>query len=73
MVVLPALSLASVMPGEEWDALGPDEHGRGEQTHPQYHLKLLLDRIGSPAGRQLGAGGDGDCTGFAGIQLTARL
>ena len=34
------------MPDEEWDALGPDEQGRGEQTHPQYHLKLLLDRMG---------------------------
>ncbi|MEP7129554.1 MAG: double-strand break repair protein AddB [Sphingomicrobium sp.] len=45
MVVLPALSLARVMPEEEWEALGPDEHGRGEPTHPQYHLKLLLDRI----------------------------
>ena len=34
------------MPAEEWDALGPDEDGRGEETHPQYHLKRLLDRIG---------------------------
>ena len=50
MVVLPALSLANVMPDEEWDALGPDERGRGEQTHPQYHLKLLLDRIGIARG-----------------------
>ena len=31
---------------EEWDALGPDEKGRGEAVHPQFHLKLLLDRIG---------------------------
>src|SRR5436190_9231088 len=45
MVVLPALSLADVLPDEEWDALGPDEHRRSEQTHPQYHLKLLLDRM----------------------------
>src|SRR5207247_8334381 len=30
----------------EWDALGPDDQGRGEQSHPQYHLKLLLDGIG---------------------------
>jgi len=45
MVVLPALSLADIMPDEEWEALGPDEQGRGEQTHPQYHLKLLLDRM----------------------------
>jgi len=46
MVVLPGLSLARIMPDEEWDALGPDEDGRGESSHPQYHLKLLLDRIG---------------------------
>ncbi len=50
MVVVPALSLASVMPEEEWDALGPDEQGSGEQTHPQYHLKLLLDRMGVARG-----------------------
>jgi ATP-dependent helicase/nuclease subunit B len=46
MVVLPALSLESTLPQEEWDALGPDEHGSAEQTHPQFHLKLLLDRMG---------------------------
>jgi ATP-dependent helicase/nuclease subunit B len=46
MVVLPGLALESTFPREEWDALGPDDDGRGEQTHPQFHLKLLLDRIG---------------------------
>jgi len=46
MVVLPGLWLRDVFPDEEWEALGPDENGRGEATHPQYHLKLLLDRIG---------------------------
>lgn len=46
MVVLPGLWLANVFPNEEWDALGPDEEGRGEATHPQYHLKLLLNRLG---------------------------
>jgi len=45
MVVLPGLWLADIFPDEEWDALGPDESGRGEPTHPQYHLKLLLHRI----------------------------
>jgi ATP-dependent helicase/nuclease subunit B len=45
-VVVPALALARALPEEEWEALGPDEHGRVEQTHPQYHLKLLLDRMG---------------------------
>jgi ATP-dependent helicase/nuclease subunit B len=46
MVVLPGLWLAKVFPDAEWDALGPDENGPGEATHPQYHLKLLLDRLG---------------------------
>jgi ATP-dependent helicase/nuclease subunit B len=46
MVVLPGLWLTDVFPKEEWNALGPAENGRGEVTHPQYHLKLLLDRIG---------------------------
>ena len=46
MVVLPGLWLGEIFPKEEWDALGPDEKRRGEATHPQYHLKLLLDRIG---------------------------
>jgi len=46
MVVLPGLWLADLLPDSEWDALGPDEQGRGEATHPQFHLKLLLDRMG---------------------------
>ena len=44
-VVLPAVSLADVMPDEEWHSLGPNEKGHGERTHPQFHLKLLLDRM----------------------------
>ena len=38
---------------EEWEALGPHDpdpvtgrRRRPSETHPQYHLKLLLDRIG---------------------------
>ncbi|HVL29669.1 MAG TPA: double-strand break repair protein AddB, partial [Sphingomicrobium sp.] len=46
MVVLPGLALADVMPDDEWEALSPGEGGQSEQTHPQYHLKLLLDRLG---------------------------
>jgi ATP-dependent helicase/nuclease subunit B len=46
MVVLPGLWLANVFPDEEWDALGPDDEGRGEANHPQFQLKLLLDRLG---------------------------
>jgi ATP-dependent helicase/nuclease subunit B len=50
LVVLPALD--THMPGDEWDALGPHEPdpvtGRRRppiETHPQFHLKLLLDRM----------------------------
>ena len=49
-VVLPGLALAGSLPDEEWDALGPDETGRGEESHPQYHLKLLLNRLGVARG-----------------------
>ena len=45
-VVLPALADVQAAPEEEWDALGPDETGRGEEGHPQYHLKRLLHRLG---------------------------
>jgi ATP-dependent helicase/nuclease subunit B len=38
------------MPDPEWDALGPDEDGKGVESHPQYHLKRLLDRIGIARG-----------------------
>ena len=41
------------MPGTEWDALGPHEPDpasgtttRSIETHPQFHLKLLLNRMG---------------------------
>jgi ATP-dependent helicase/nuclease subunit B len=50
MVVLPGLD--SEMPAGEWDALGPHEPdpvtGRRRvsiETHPQFHLKLLLERM----------------------------
>lgn len=45
-VILPALADQRAMPDEEWEALGPDEQGRGEDSHPQYHLKRLLERMG---------------------------
>jgi len=44
-VVIPGLWLSNLFPDEEWDALGPHERGRAEPTHPQYHLKQLLDRM----------------------------
>jgi len=50
MVVLPGLWLSNIFPDDEWDALGPDGNGRGESNHPQYHLKLLLDRLGVARG-----------------------
>jgi len=50
MVVLPGLWLSNVFPDAEWDALGPDDNGRGEATHPQFHLKLLLDKLGVARG-----------------------
>lgn len=50
MVVLPGLSVSGAMPDAEWDALGPDDRGRAEQSHPQFHLKVLLDRIGVARG-----------------------
>ncbi|MBB3763696.1 double-strand break repair protein AddB [Sphingomicrobium lutaoense] len=49
MVVLPALAMEREMPEEEWEALRPEE-GAGEPTHPQYHLRLLLDRMGIARG-----------------------
>jgi ATP-dependent helicase/nuclease subunit B len=49
-VVVPGLALQSSVSNEEWDGLGPDAKGKCEETHPQYHLKLLLDRIGIARG-----------------------
>ncbi|MDF7776548.1 double-strand break repair protein AddB, partial [Sphingomonas sp. AOB5] len=49
MVVLPGL--ATGISAEEWDSLGPHERDasgrrkRDIETHPQFHLKLLLDRM----------------------------
>jgi ATP-dependent helicase/nuclease subunit B len=45
-VVFPGLALADAMADEEWDALGPADGVRPEETHPQFHLKRLLDRMG---------------------------
>lgn len=50
LIVLPDLDM--IMSDEEWDMLGPFEQdpkatGKrlNQETHPQYHLKLLLDRM----------------------------
>src|SRR5947209_6383310 len=34
MAVLAGLWLSNLFPDEEWDALGPDDDGRGQPTHP---------------------------------------
>ncbi|MES2444636.1 MAG: double-strand break repair protein AddB [Pseudomonadota bacterium] len=51
MVVLPGL--ATAISDAEWESLGPHERDAGSgrrrrsiETHPQFHLKLLLDRMG---------------------------
>lgn len=55
MVVLP--DLATAMDGEEWAALGPHDRdavtgrrARSIETHPQFHLKLLIERMGVARG-----------------------
>jgi ATP-dependent helicase/nuclease subunit B len=51
MVVLPSIDLE--MSGAQWDELGPHDAVEGEfqtrsthENHPQFHLKLLLNRMG---------------------------
>jgi ATP-dependent helicase/nuclease subunit B len=51
LVVLPGLDIAMAEP--EWDSLGPHDpdpetgfRRRSIETHPQFQLKLLLDRMG---------------------------
>jgi ATP-dependent helicase/nuclease subunit B len=50
-------ALDTGMPEEQWASLGPHQHdpdtGRAPpsiETHPQFHLKLLLDRMGVSRG-----------------------
>ncbi len=43
-VVLPGLDLGSA--DEEWDAIWGGEDARPIETHPQYALRLLLERMG---------------------------
>lgn len=43
-VILPGLDLAS--PDDEWAAIAGDETHAPIETHPQHHLRQLLDRIG---------------------------
>jgi ATP-dependent helicase/nuclease subunit B len=55
MVVFPGVDLA--MGGTEWDMLGPFDadpatgrRKRSLETHPQFHLKLLIERMGVQRG-----------------------
>lgn len=68
-VIFPDLALE--MPDEEWDALGPHDpdpvtgsRKRSIETHPQFQLKLLLDRMDAGRGevRQWPAGSDHDAS-----------
>ncbi|GAA4015954.1 double-strand break repair protein AddB [Sphingomonas swuensis] len=45
-VVLPGLADRHLLSDAQWQALGLEEGERDEPTHPQYHLKLLLGRMG---------------------------
>jgi ATP-dependent helicase/nuclease subunit B len=44
-VVFAGLDLA--MPKEEWDAIAGDQDHPPIETHPQFHLRQLLDRVGA--------------------------
>ena len=51
MVVFPGVDCD--MPEAEWDSLGPHDFDSGErdvESHPQYQIKLLLDRMGVARG-----------------------
>ncbi|MEY4271100.1 MAG: hypothetical protein RLZZ58_2316, partial [Pseudomonadota bacterium] len=70
MVVLPGLDTA--MPDAEWEAIGdmsPPAAGirrpRALESHPQYHLKLLLHRMGCHRGEVADWPGKSDADGPA--------
>lgn len=63
LVVFPGIDCT--LSAAQWDALGPHDPESGErsiETHPQFHLKLLLDRMGVARGevRQWRWGGGRD-------------
>ena len=71
-VVFAGLDLA--MPDEEWDALGPhDPPARSIETHPQFHLKLLLDRMGAGRGEVVPWRGGGASTPPARSRAVANV
>ena len=74
--------LGTTMPQEEWDALGPHEphpdtgiRKRSIEVHPQFHLKLLLDRIGVARGevRPWGDGSEHDAPRIRGVAIANAL
>jgi ATP-dependent helicase/nuclease subunit B len=80
MVVFAGLDLA--LPDEEWEALGPHQpdpatglRRRSIEVHPQFHLKLMLERIGAARGevsRWIG-GSDLDATAARGRAIANAL
>ncbi|HEX8382375.1 MAG TPA: double-strand break repair protein AddB [Sphingomonas sp.] len=80
LVVLAGLDMR--MPDDEWEALGPhapDPNGgrakRSIETHPQFHLKLLLGRMGLARGevRRWLDGSDHDASVARGRAITSAL
>ncbi|MFS0770999.1 PD-(D/E)XK nuclease family protein [Sphingomonas sp. 1P08PE] len=75
-VVLAGMDLE--MPQEEWDTLGPNPDGTGRpiETHPQFHLKLLLDRMGiarNEVARWRGGGEGADADAVRGRAIANAL
>ncbi|WP_375427525.1 double-strand break repair protein AddB [uncultured Sphingomonas sp.] len=70
------------VPDDEWDALGPHAPGpdggrakRSIETHPQFHLKFLLDRMGVARAevRRWRDGSDHDASVARGRAITSAL
>ena len=80
LVVFAGLALAQ--PDAEWDALGPHDpdpvmgrRPRAIEVHPQYHLKLLLARMGTQRGEvaQWPDGSDHDASAARGKAIANAL
>lgn len=80
MVVFADLDLA--LPDAEWDALGPHApdpvtglRRRAIEVHPQFHLKLLLERIGAARAEvtRWGAASEHDATAARGRAIANAL
>ncbi len=80
LVVLAGLDMR--MPDDEWEALGPHapapgtgRAGRSVETHPQFHLKFLLGRMGLARAevRRWRDGSDHDASVARGRAITSAL